>query len=62
VRRGLASDVDQTMEMTYEVGHNRLAEAEDRRRRSSQTCCSLLLLFSGVESDGVVAKWDGGGR
>jgi hypothetical protein len=39
-----------------EVGRSRLEEAEGHRRRSSQTCCSLLMLFSGVESDGVVAK------
>ena len=62
MRRGLASDIREMMQATYEVGHNRLVEAGGHRRRSSQTCCSLLLLFSGVESDGVVAKWDGGGR
>jgi hypothetical protein len=50
------------MEMAYEVDRSRLAEAEDRRRRSSQTFCLLLMLFSGVESDGVVAKRDGGSR
>lgn len=50
------------MEMTYDVGRSRLAEAEDRRRRSSQTCYPLLMSFSGVESNGVVAKRNGGGR
>jgi hypothetical protein len=50
------------MKVTYEVDRSRLVEADGRRRRSSQTFCLLLMLFSGVESDGVVAKWDGGGR
>ena len=62
MRRGLAHHIEEMMKATYEVGRNRLAEAEDRRRRSSQTCCPLLMLFSRVESDGVVAKRDGGSR